>query len=372
MIIALLAGANSIHTVQWANRLFYDGHDVHIITQHPATDSFAYGVTVHNFPFRGVWGYFLMAPAVRSLLHTIRPDIVNAHYASGYGTTARLVGYSPWVLSVWGSDVYDFPYKSPLHKWLLKKNLLSADAVASTSLCMGNQIRSICPSLSRLAITPFGVDMSAYVLPSLPMQPTEDEIVIGTVKTMSPIYGIDTLIESFALLYTKLSHDNPFTADRLKLRLVGGGPQTKELKMLAFKLGVSTRVQFVGRVSHEAVPYELAKLDIFVALSRQESFGVAIIEAGASGKPVVVSDAGGLPEVVIDKVTGLVVPRDNPQAAANAILQLIVDPDLRHALGAAGREHVQRNFSWPACVERMVKVYGDTINYFNKRRGQCI
>ena len=67
---------------------------------------------------------------------------------------------------------------------------------------------------------------------------------------------------------------------------------------------------------HTSVPQELARLDIYVALSRMdsESFGVAIIEAGVAGRPVVVSDAGGLPEVTIDGVTGLVVPREDPSA----------------------------------------------------------
>ena len=106
------------------------------------------------------------------------------------------------------------------------------------------------------------------------------------------------------------------------------------------------------------MPNELAKLDVYVALSRldSESFGVAIIEAGAARRPVVVSDAGGLPEVTIEGTTGLVVPRENPQAAADAIEKLVLNPELRVSMGEAGRKHVAETYSWDACLEKMMEV----------------
>jgi len=85
----------------------------------------------------------------------------------------------------------------------------------------------------------------------------------------------------------------------------------------------------------------------------------AIIEAGAAGRPVVVSDAGGLPEVVVNGITGLVVPRENPQAAAMA--QLVLDQDLRIKMGEAGKQHVVKTYDWGACVETMVGVYKKVV-----------
>lgn len=368
MKIALLSGASSIHTIRWANGLHAAGHEVHVITQHPAIDPFAEGVAVHQFPFLGVFGYFTIVPAVRKLLAGLNPDVVNAHYASGYATTARLVGFHPWLLSVWGSDVYDFPYKSSLHKWLVKNNLMAADQVASTSHCMAKQTRTLAPELPGLAITPFGVDLSAYkdITPE-PAQP-KPKLVIGTVKTMKPKYGIDTLIESFALLLKRLNADDWEDIPELELRLVGGGKQIPDLKLLARRLGVEDKVNFVGHVSHTQVPQELAELDVYVALSRldSESFGVAIIEASAAGRPVVVSDAGGLPEVTIDGETGFVVPRENPEAASSALEQLVMDAELRHRMGKAGQRHVAQHYSWSACVNTMLGIYQNTIDNFGK------
>lgn len=359
MKIAMLSGANSIHTLRWANGLNTAGHEVHVISQHRPREPFAPGVQLHLFPYGGILGYFILAVGVRRLLKNLRPDIVNAHYASGYATTARLVGYRPWLLSVWGSDVYDFPTKSPLHRALVRGNLRAADAVASTSHCMAEVTHALAPTLGQIAITPFGVDMDAYAS-AVPMSRAQPgRWVVGTVKTMADKYGIDTLIQAFALLLARLQASNPDMARQLHLRLVGDGPQMQALKQLAAQLGVADRTQFVGHVDHAQVPHELAQLDVYVALSRldSESFGVAIIEAGAAARPVVVSDAGGLTEVVLDGVTGLVVPRENPQAAADAIERLLSDADLRQRMGAAARQHVVQHYSWDACVETMLKLY---------------
>ncbi len=359
MRIVLLSSALSIHTVRWANGLAKAGHTVHVISQHPMQDPFDEGVMLHFFPFRGIVGYFLMVPGVRALLRSIKPDIVNAHYASGYGTTARLVGYRPWMLSVWGSDVYDFPYKSPVHKHLVIQNLKKADGVASTSNCMARQTRSLCPGLVDISITPFGVDIAAYTSSVASyIDEAPRQVTIGTVKAMADKYGIDTLIEAFSLVRNEVASrlDSP---PSIALRLVGDGPEAARLGALVDKLDLNGDVNFVGQVPHHQVPLELAKLDIYVALSRMdsESFGVAILEAGAAGKPVVVSDAGGLPEVTLDGRTGIVVPRENPRAAADAILRLINDANLRHSMGMSARAHVEEHYSWDACVEAMIGAY---------------
>lgn len=360
MKIVLVAPASSIHTVRWANSLASLGHEVHLISQHKVSDLLLKDVKTHICKYRGQVGYFLMVPYVRSLLKKIRPDILNAHYASGYGTTARLVNYHPWVISVWGSDVYEFPRKSLLHKWLIKRNLLAADKVASTSHCMADEASMLASELIDIAITPFGVNLFAYtdLKPNAAIK--KSRLVIGTVKTMTKTYGIDTLLEAYALLLKSLQ-SRPDAPD-LELRLVGEGNQTAELQALAKQLGISQSVIFVGRVPHNQVPQELAKLDIYVALSRAESFGVSVIEAGAAGRPVVVSDAAGLLEVTVDGHTGFVVPRENPTAASQAIERMVLDAELRHRMGAAGQNHVAKKYSWNVCIETMLDVYKKTIS----------
>lgn len=326
--------------------------EVHLGSQHGPSSALSPQVVLHRFPHRGGLGYVLNGPAIRALVKRIRPDVVNAHYATGYGTLARACADVPVVLNVWGSDVYDFPGKSALHRWWLLRNLRSADRLVSTSEAMAMRTRALGTDLPAITVVPFGVDTKLFS-PGSPTSRTErSEVVIGTVKTLMPKYGVDTLIKAFAELRR---HDE---GKNVLLRIVGGGSQEAELKSLVAVLGIEDRVQFVGPVPHAQVPDELRELDVFVALSRDdsESFGVAVIEASACGLPVVVSDAGGLPEVVEHGVTGAVVRRDDPTAAADQLRALVASAELRAKWGAAGRALVIERYEWSSCVDRMMDV----------------
>lgn len=230
--------------------------------------------------------------------------------------------------------------------------------VASTSHAMARQARKIAPSLGEIAITPFGVDTQQFC----PRQTlASDEIAIGTVKTMASKYGIDTLLEAFAVLTRRQSGNAKLP--KLKLRLVGDGPDIESLKARSEVLGIRHCTEFSGRVPHGQVAAELRKLDIYVALSRldSESFGVAVIEASACELPVVVSDVGGLPEVVDDQVTGIVVPKESPEITANALERLVLDADLRRSMGIAGRKRVEASYEWRQNVGQMIAVYEKVV-----------
>lgn len=359
MKILILAGANSIHTVRWANGLKEAGLEVYLISQHPLMHPLNEGIHYYEFVNRGILGYFLIAPKVKKILLEIKPDIINAHYASGYGTTARLVNYHPYVLSVWGSDIYLFPKKSFIHKWLIKKNLLAADIVASTSICMAEETYKLAKLKEKIAITPFGVDEKVFSNQRSYSSSgflNKDRIILGTVKSLKSVYGIDLLIKSFAVLYDKLKHSYPQLAENLSLRIVGGGEELQKLKDLSLGLNISKKVEFVGQVSHEQVPNELAKLDIYVALSRSESFGVAVLEAGLNQCPVVVSNVGGLPELVINNVTGIIVESEDISQAAEAMYYLVTQPHLINEFGKNAQNHIVENYTWKASVTKMINV----------------
>ncbi|HZJ09588.1 MAG TPA: glycosyltransferase, partial [Trueperaceae bacterium] len=153
MRLALLVKRHSIHSVRWANALADRGHEVHLISAERHGEPLNPEVTVHFLPFPPLIGFYANALALRRLLHLLEPDLMNAHFASGYGTLARLCGFHPTVLSVWGSDVFDFPLKSRLHARLIGANLSFADAVTSTSEVMARQTRSLAP-LEQVSVVP--------------------------------------------------------------------------------------------------------------------------------------------------------------------------------------------------------------------------
>jgi L-malate glycosyltransferase len=352
MRIALLSTANAVHTVRWVNALVDRGIEIHLISAHEMALSIDRRIHRHSLPSSPPYCYLADVGTLRKLLAEIRPDLLHTHYASGYGTLARLSRFHPQVLSVWGSDVFEFPDRSPLHRTWLQRNLRYADAVCSTGQTMAERCRSLCAEL-RPEVIPFGVDAGLFQDHGL----ANERITIGTVKTLEPTYGIDVLIRGFAATRRRLSAQMPEVAQLLDLRIVGSGQLRSKLERLCHQEGIADVTTFVGYVPHELVPEELNRLDIYVAASRMESFGVAVLEASACERPVVVSDVGGLPEVVEQGVTGIVVPPENPLELAIALERLVLEPELRKQMGKAGRKRVFTDYVWKQNVSQMIELY---------------
>jgi len=366
--IVLLAAANSIHTVRWANGLAGYGMDVHVVTMHAPLESMSSAVTVHQLPCPAPLGYYANACLLRRLLQRLRPAIVNAHYASGYGTLARLAQASPLLLSAWGSDIYEFPHRSRWHYRALWRNFAHATALGSTGHAMARRMQAIYPG-KRPFITPFGVDVTQFAPRARPDGAQDGEIVIGTVKGLAPVYGIDRLLRAFVLLADRLRSEGSSMADRLALRIYGSGTAAASLGRLATSLGLDAGRVFCGAVPHQTVPQVLNGLDVFVALSRRESFGVAILEASACGRPVVVSDADGLAELTRDGETGFVVESGDPEQASQRLYRLVTDTALRQTMGAAGRAHVQAHYTWQRSLDAMMQAYEQTIRAHRRAAG---
>lgn len=361
MKIAYLAGASSIHTVRWINAMVEREHDVHLITMHrPDKDKIDDRVKVYFLPFNPPMGYYLNVFKVRKLLKQIKPDILNTHYASGYGTLSRLVNFKPTLLSVWGSDVFDFPYQSKIKEKILRKNLKAATQIASTSFAMKKQTEKFVSPKLPIVVTPFGVNMNLFK-PSYNGK-EKDTITIGIVKRLEEVYGIEYLIKATSLLIKRLRENQlNDVADRIRLLIVGEGSLLDKLQNLTHDCGISHITKFVGAVPNVKVPEYLNKMDIFCVPSLQESFGVAAVEASSCGLPIIVSNVGGLPEVVKDGETGFIVEPKNIQQLADRLYDLVINPELRMRLGKNGRNFVNSFYNWKENVKRMEIVYENLI-----------
>jgi len=355
-----------VFSAKWTASQAQDGHEVHLITQEEPLEQPGPLVTCHRLPFPRPFGYYLNAWSLKSLLKRIQPDLLHVHYATGFGTLGRLSGFRPCVLSAWGSDVLSAPSQSRIMRMTVNHNLKHYDCVCVTSQVMEKSVRSLVPTLLSI-ITPIGVDTRLFTPHH---HSTDAHLTVGTVKTMDPIYGIDYLLQAFAVVRKRLRDAQDERAGDLRLSIVGGGPFLEEYRELAVILGIAEVTTFHGQLPNAMVPDLLAGIDIFVALSRSESFGVAVIEASSCGIPIVASDVGGLPEVVKDSETGFVVPAGNIEKAADALDKLICDRELRLNLGAQGRAFVQQNFEWAKCHEMMYGVYRQALERSGRTRMQ--
>lgn len=119
-------------------------------------------VKIVKLPFSGKKGYYLNVPYLKKEIENGKYDLVNSHYASGFGTMARLTGIHPMALAVFGADVYDYPFKSKSNMKRVIKNLENADVITSTSHVMAKKVREYYHEDKPIIVTPFGVDLNIF------------------------------------------------------------------------------------------------------------------------------------------------------------------------------------------------------------------
>lgn len=362
--ILLLAPPNSIHTIKWANEIYKKGFDVSVFgLSANQKESYSEGIKIfsfsvpENFINRGFGSlvklyYLLCLPYLYKVIKQIKPDLIHAHYASSYGVIGSLLRFHPFIISVWGDDVYSFPKQSRIHLLVFKYILKSADRILSTSGFMANEISKY--TNKQLDITPFGVDTEKFV-PSKQKKSTDNPIVIGIIKGLEFQYGIEYLIESFKVLVERNLEMS------LQLMIVGSGSLESKFKKMVSDFGIENHVVFTGFIDNSEIVKYHNMIDIYVSLSI-ESFGVSIIEAQSCGVPVIVSNKGGTPEVIENEVTGYVVPRKDVGKIVETVEKLIFDESLREKMGINGRKRVIENFEINLTVMKMINIYNEIID----------
>ncbi len=207
-----------------------------------------------------------------------------------------------------------------------------------------------------------GVDLSRFhervspnKLPTQCSQINQADILIGTVGRFQGEKDQTTLINAFALVLTR----GESKYQNIKLLLIGDGPDRSLLEALVAKKAMREYVIFFG--ARNDIPDLLAELDIFVLPSRGEGISNTILEAMASGLPVIATSVGGNPELVAGNSTGILVPSNNPEKMADAIRAYLDQPTLAEKHGKAGRKRVEETFSMDAMVNAYMKVYDDLI-----------
>jgi len=179
-----------------------------------------------------------------------------------------------------------------------------------------------------------------------------DACVIAAAGQLIPRKGHRYLLQAVAAI----RHRYP----KIRLIVFGEGYLNNQLRAQAASLGLGEIVQFAGFRDH--LDDFTGCLDIFAHPALAEGLGVATLKAAAAGVPVVGFDAGGLPEAVIDGVTGTLVPPEDVEQLQVALATLVEDQDLRRRMGAAGRERMQKEFSIATMADRHVELYDSVLN----------
>jgi glycogen(starch) synthase len=303
---------------------------------------------------------FAQYGAARRVGRAFKPDIVHGHWAIPTGpaivSVARHLG-APSVITMHGGDVYvnkaegyDFPtrpYVRPVLRWTLR-NASALTAVSDD--CVAHALRAGAPR-ERTHLILNGADLRRFSPPQDGSRPETGygPKMIFACRQLFPRKGIRFLIQAVARL-------RPRHAD-IRLVVAGDGFERPDLESLTRELGVDDITTFLGWVANRDLPPYYRSCAVSVIPSLEEGFGIPAAEAMGCGAPVVASDAGGLPEVVQDGVTGFVVPKGDAAALADAIDKLLLDPGLRQRMAIASRTRALQLFDWERTAERLEALY---------------
>jgi glycosyltransferase involved in cell wall biosynthesis len=211
-----------------------------------------------------------------------------------------------------------------------------ADAVVSTSRYSRQRIvQAYGVPAAKVVIVPELIDLSAWTGEAMPDEGVAtDPPAILTVAHMYPRKNLNLLLHAFARLR---DGGVPFQG-----WLVGDGPSRRAWERLRDSLGLQDCVTFLGTIPRRQLVARYRQAAIFCLPSRQEGFGIVLLEAMACGKPIVAARAAAVPETVSDGENGFLVDADDAGGLARALTALLCDPDLRQGMGAAGRRRVER------------------------------
>lgn len=299
----------------------------------------------HKVDLAAMWRLYRHIRRVRpailhtSLFHANLPGRVLGRLAGLAGTLAPIVICSERTMAMES-------------EWRYRANRWTIGLVDRVTAVSAN-VRDFCVShiglpAEKLVVIPNGVDLPEGPLASSEAARAElglppDGPVIGAVTRLDPVKGMDFLIQALAAI------------DGTHLAVIGDGPERAPLEALAESLGVDARVHWAGH--RRDVLHLLPGFDLFVQPSLHEGMPNTVLEAMVAGLPVAATAVGGTPEVVVDGVTGLLVPPRDPGGLAEAIATLLHNPDLRRTMGQAGRQRVAEHFTVKRMVEQTEEMY---------------
>ncbi|MCA9550058.1 MAG: N-acetyl-alpha-D-glucosaminyl L-malate synthase BshA [Myxococcales bacterium] len=346
------------------------GHHVHVIasTLPPrllgeAQAVFFHQVSTTDYPVLEQAPYALaVASKIVEAVNDHSLDLVHAHYAVPHATSAFLAQQvlgptAPrMICTLHGTDVTQVGV-DPSIQSINRFSVTALDGVTVPSEFLRSAAHTdlAVPQTVPIQVVPNFVDTDHF-RPAEPRErsrlarwfegPDDDLPVLIHVSNFRSVKRVPDVVAAFARLNETLP---------ARLLLVGDGPERARTAQRVRNLDLARKVSFVGTLGE--VAEVLRHADLFLLASETESFGLAALEAAASGLPVVAYRVGGVPEVVVDGETGLLVPPLDPPALARAAQAILQDPERQRAMGEAARRRAVEHFGMTAALDRYEALY---------------
>lgn len=277
---------------------------------------------------------------------------VNSYVPGNYARLAAWLAGVPMIIEHWHGFTRFNRKRRFICRFLHRFTTLSLTVSAGVRQHLLNQLQ-LDPAKVRVLYN--GIDL-ARCQPRRPRQEMRAELGL---PPATPVLGIVSRLDHWGKGHRELFQAMATVQSRHPVHclVIGGGRRQGEMAALVQALGLSSRVTFLGQ--REDIPDLLGAMDIFVLPSHSEGISRSLLEALAVGLPVVVSEAGGSPEVVQDGVNGLLVPVKDPNALAQSLLLLLDNPSWAARLGQAAAAHIARHFSLDRLGQELNALYAE-------------
>jgi len=360
MRVLLLADADSSHTLKWVEGLADADVEIGLFSLRPVVSDVYRKL---NIPTREMnhtdstgWLelkliYIKAIRVVKHFINEFQPDIVHAHYASSYGLIGSFVGFKPYVISPWGTDIYVYPKSGPIYKALLKRTLSKADEIISISEDMAREIELY--TNKNVRVIPWGVKIVNYSFNEKKWEGNTWRF--ATAKSLRPVYNIPTSIESFLQLKAK------YSSLKMELHVAGDGPERSKCEEVAGK-ELNRSVIMHGALDPSDMPEFYTDKHVLINIPDSESFGVSILEASLSGLVPIGTNADGIPEVLKDGESGILISTPSAERCYKALSQIVDNRDHSRNVAKHGRAFVLENFSYDRTIELQKELYQKLIH----------
>jgi L-malate glycosyltransferase len=297
-----------------------------------------------------------LMPSFEAVLEEIRPDLIHAGPVQSCGFITAMSGFHPFLLMSWGSDILVDTDRDNLWRWVTLFTLRHADMLQCDCQAVREKVETLVPFLAeRIVQFPWGVDLN-HLTPGVDELGIkhhlgwENNFVILSTRSWEAIYGIDTLLEAFSLASARDS--------RLRLLLLGGGSLSQEINRFIETHELEPLIFRPGIIEQERVPHYFRAADLYLSCSKSDGSSVSLLEAMATGLPVLVTDIPGNREWVSPGENGWLVEKGNPNATALALLEAAdLGPQKRHRIYRANRSVAEERADWHRNFHKLLTAY---------------
>jgi len=294
------------------------------------------------------------------LLKKIKPDLLHAHYVTGYGFWGALTQFNPFVVTAWGSDILIDP-KRLWYRLRVKHALSCADLVTCDGQQVADRMAMLGCERGKIRLIPFGVDTERFAPNARDNQlktelgfPSESLLVIST-RNLLELYDIETQLRAIRLVLR--------TFPQTRFIIVGEGKQRAYLEALTHSLEIEQAVRFLGWIPNIELPRYFASSDVYVSTALSDAgIATSTAEAMASGVPVVVTDVADNRDWIKEAEGGFLISPQNPVQLAERICLLLRDPALRLAYGAVNRKIIQERDEYRTQMQTVDDLYAELLS----------